>query len=44
MKHQGGAKQILYQYSDRAFNLDLPEAAIDIDTPADYQKLVEGKR
>ena len=44
MKHQGGAKQILYQYSDRAFNLDLPEAAIDIDTPADYQKLVEGKK
>ena len=44
MKHQGGAKQILYKYSDRAFNLNLPEAAIDIDTPADYQKLVEGKR
>ena len=44
MKHQGGAKQILHQYSDRALNLDLPEAAIDIDTPADYQKLVEGKK
>ena len=40
MKHQGGAKQILNQYSDRAFNLDLPEAAIDIDTPADYQRLL----
>ena len=41
LKHQGGAKQILNRYSDRAFNLDLPEAAIDIDTPADYQKLLE---
>ena len=41
MKHQGGAKQLLARYSDRAFNLDLPEAAIDIDTPTDYQKLLE---
>ena len=41
MNHQGGAKQMLYRYSDRAFNLDLPEAAIDIDTPIDYQKLLE---
>ena len=41
MNHQGGAKQILHRYSDRAFNLDLPEAAIDIDTPADYQKLLK---
>ena len=40
MKHQGGAKQLLNKYSDRAFNLDLPEAAIDIDTPADYKKLL----
>ena len=41
MKQQGGAKQLLKQYSDRRFNLDLPEAAIDIDTPADYQKLLK---
>ena len=41
MNHQGGAKQTLYRYSDRTFNLDLPEAAIDIDTPADYQELLE---
>ncbi|WP_319423396.1 nucleotidyltransferase family protein [Pleurocapsa sp. FMAR1] len=41
MKQKGGAKQILNQYSDRAFNLDLPEAAVDIDTPADYQKLLK---
>ena len=38
---QGGAKQILSRYSDHSSNLDLPEAAIDIDTPADYQKLLE---
>ncbi|MBE9045834.1 nucleotidyltransferase family protein [Pleurocapsales cyanobacterium LEGE 10410] len=41
MKQQGGAKRLLNQYSDRNFNLDLPEAAIDIDTPTDYQKLLE---
>ena len=37
----GGAKQLLNQYSDRTLNLDVPEAAIDIDTPADYQKLLK---
>ena len=41
LNHQGGAKQILNKYSDRAFNLDLPEAAIDIDTASDYQRLLE---
>ncbi len=41
MKQKGGAKQLLNQYSDRTFNLDLPEAAVDIDTPADYQKLLK---
>lgn len=41
LKQKGGAKQTLNKYSDRAFNLDLPEAAIDIDTPADYQKLLK---
>ena len=41
MKQKGGAKQLLNKYSDRAFNLDLPEAAVDIDTPADYQKLLK---
>ena len=40
MNQKGGAKQLLNQYSDRTVNLELPEAAIDIDTPADYQKLL----
>ena len=40
MKTKGGAKQLLTNYSDRAFNLNVPEAAIDIDTPTDYQKLL----
>lgn len=40
MNQKGGAKQLLNQYSDRILNLDLSEAAIDIDTPADYQKLL----
>ena len=41
MKHRGGAKQLLKKYSDLTLNLDLPEAAIDIDTPADYQRLLK---
>lgn len=41
MKQKGGAKQLLNRYCDRALNLDLPEAAIDIDTPVDYQKLLK---
>ena len=39
MKNKGGAKQLLQKYSDRRFNLNVPEAAIDIDTPDDYQQL-----
>ncbi len=35
-----GAKQMLNNYSDRALNLNVPEAAIDIDTPADFQNLL----
>lgn len=41
LDRQGGAKQLLNEYSDRALNLDLPEAAIDIDTPTDYQRLIK---
>ena len=41
LKHKGGAKQLLERYSDRVLNLNLPEAAIDIDTPVDYQKLTK---
>lgn len=41
LDRRGGAKQILNEYSDRAFNLDLPEAAIDIDTASDYQRLLK---
>ncbi|MGL5939391.1 MAG: nucleotidyltransferase family protein [Waterburya sp.] len=40
LSNQGGAKQLLNQYSDRAFDLNIPQAAIDIDTPDDYQKLL----
>lgn len=41
LKHQGGAKQLLKTYSNPQFNLNLPEAAMDIDTPTDYQKLIK---
>ena len=35
----GGAKQLLKK-SDRQWNLDVPEAAIDLDTPTDYQNII----
>ena len=41
LDRKGGAKQLLNEYSDLALNLDLPEAAIDIDTPTDYQQLLQ---
>ena len=40
MTSKGGAKKLLHKYSDRRFNLNVPQAAIDIDTPDDYQKLL----
>ncbi len=40
IKAKGGAKQLLTKYSDRTLNLNVPEAAIDIDTPNDYQNLL----
>lgn len=41
MHQQGGAKKLLIKYSDRSLNLTLPQAALDIDTPEDYQKLLQ---
>lgn len=41
LQHQGGAKQLLKIHSDPQFNLDLPQAAIDLDTPQDYQNLLD---
>lgn len=41
LDRRGGAKQLLKQYGDRTLDLDLPEAALDIDTPADYQQLLK---
>lgn len=37
----GGAKQLLQRYTKPEHNLTIPEAAIDLDTPADYQKLLK---
>jgi molybdenum cofactor cytidylyltransferase len=34
-----GAKQLLQRYTNPQDNLTVPEAAIDLDTPADYQQL-----
>ena len=35
---KGGAKQLLQRYTSPQHNLTVPEAAIDLDTPADYQQ------
>lgn len=34
-----GGKQLLQRYTNPLYNLTVPEAAIDLDTLADYQKL-----
>ncbi|WP_036484892.1 NTP transferase domain-containing protein [Myxosarcina sp. GI1] len=39
LQGQGGAKKLLKRYSQPKFNLAVPEAAIDLDTPEDLQHL-----
>lgn len=38
---KGGAKRLLQYHSNPKYNLTVPEAAIDIDTPTDYQHLLD---
>jgi molybdenum cofactor cytidylyltransferase len=35
-----GAKALMRKYQDEVLNIAIPEAAIDIDTPDDYEKLL----
>ena len=35
-----GAKALMRKYQDEVLAIDIPEAAIDIDTPDDYEKLL----
>ncbi len=37
-----GAKALIKKYQDEVLSIAIPEAAIDIDTPEDYQKLLIG--
>lgn len=37
-----GAKALMRKYKDEVLNISIPEAAIDIDTPEDYEKLLIG--
>lgn len=37
-----GAKALIGKYKDELLSISIPEAAIDIDTPEDYQKLLIG--
>lgn len=43
LKGKEGAKQILTQNAARAIRISCPEAAIDIDTDEDYQRLMNAK-
>ena len=35
-----GAKQVLKQHADSVLTIQVPEAAVDLDTPADYEQLL----
>ena len=35
-----GAKNLMRKYQDEVLAIPIPEAAIDIDTPDDYEKLL----
>lgn len=38
---KGGAKEFLFRYSDDTAAVPFPEGAVDIDTPADYDALLD---
>lgn len=40
LQGKGGAKRLLQHHSNPKHNLAVPEAALDIDTPTDYQNLL----
>ena len=40
LKGTAGAKQLLKQHSDSVLTIRVPEAAVDLDTPADYEQLL----
>jgi molybdenum cofactor cytidylyltransferase len=41
LEGEGGAKQIIRKYSDSVFSLPFTDGAIDIDTPQDYEQLLQ---
>jgi molybdenum cofactor cytidylyltransferase len=41
LQGEGGAKKLLYKYSDRVLTIPFAEGGTDIDTPEDYQRLLE---
>ena len=40
LKGTAGAKQLLKQHADSVLTIRVPEAAVDLDTPADYEQLL----
>lgn len=43
LQGQEGAKKLLMQYPDEVTTVPFEKGAVDIDTPADYQKLLNNK-
>ena len=39
-----GAKDLMASAGDAVFGVDFPEAALDVDTPEDYERLIERSR
>ena len=43
LKGKEGAKKLISQFSDDVHSIPFPSGGIDIDTPADFEKLLSGK-
>lgn len=41
VKGDKGARDIIEKYAENLATIEVPEAALDIDTPADFQKLID---
>ena len=44
LKGADGARQVLAAHMEKVAAIDFPELAIDVDTPADYESLLDKKR
>lgn len=41
LEGEAGARKVIQKYASQALSLPFPEGALDLDTPEDYQKILE---